>query len=202
VSRLGLYGGSFDPIHRGHVEPVLEAARQLELDRVIYLPTAHPPHKPGERFAPPARRLAMVELAIAEHPLLAVSDYELGDEPSYTIDTLEHFARAEPDATLYLLIGSDSLAAIAAWRRWRDLFAAARVAVLDRPGWPRDRVLARLPPEVAVRVANAEIAWIDHRPIDVSATEIRRRLRAGEPVPDDWVPAAVLEYAVRHRLYS
>jgi nicotinate-nucleotide adenylyltransferase len=199
---LGLYGGTFDPIHRGHVDPVLAAVSQLDLDRVLYLPTAQPPHKPGERFAPAGRRLAMVELAIAEHPRLEASDVELGAGPSYTIDTLEHFARAEPAAALYLLVGSDSLAAIGGWRRWRDLFDRARVAVLDRPGWPRERVLDSVSPEVAARIDEAGVTWIGNRPLDISATEIRRRLRRGEPVPDDWVPAPVLEYAARHRLYS
>jgi nicotinate-nucleotide adenylyltransferase len=202
MRRLGLYGGSFDPIHRGHLDPVLDAVRQLDLDSVIYLPTAHPPHKPDERFAPAARRLAMVELAIAGHRRLEVSDFEIAAGPSYTIDTVEHFARVEPDAALHLLIGSDSLAAIAGWHRWADLLDAARVAVLARPGWPRQRVLEALAPEVAERVAATRVQWIDNRPLDISATEIRRRLRAGENVPDDWVPAAVLEYATRHGLYS
>lgn len=199
--RLGLYGGSFDPIHFGHVRPVLEAVEQLELDRVIYLPTTQPPHKPATDFAPALRRFAMAELAVVDHDRLQVSDFELASGPSYTIDTLEHFAHQQPDADLYLLIGSDSLAEIESWRRWRDLFEVARIAVLRRPGWSRERVLAGA--SAATReLIIAAVTWVDNEPLEISATEMRRRLRAGDRVPSDWAPAAVVQYARKYSLYS
>lgn len=199
--RLGLYGGSFDPIHCGHVTPVLEAVEQLELERVVYLPTAQPPHKPATDFAPVARRFAMVELAVIDHDRLQVSDFELASGPSYTIDTLEHFADQQPDAELYLLIGSDSLAQIESWCRWRQLFEVARIAVLRRPGWTREQVLAGVSASARVLIT-AAVTWVDNEPLEISATEIRRRLRAGGPVPSDWAPAAVLQYARKYSLYS
>ena len=108
--RLGLYGGSFDPIHHGHVRPVLKAVERLQLDRVLYLPTAQPPHKMDAAFAPALHRFAMAELALLDHNRLQVSDFELVGRPSFTVETLEHFNTRFPDAWLHLLIGSDSLA--------------------------------------------------------------------------------------------
>jgi len=134
--KVGLFGGSFDPIHCGHLEPVKEARRLLGLERVIYLPTAIPPHKPGRLLAPPLARYAMVEMAILAEEGLYASPYELTlDRPAYTAETLEHFQRELPAAELHLLIGSDSFFELPHWVRWRDIAAAARLVVLARPGW-------------------------------------------------------------------
>jgi nicotinate (nicotinamide) nucleotide adenylyltransferase len=134
--KIGLFGGSFDPIHCGHVEPVKEARRLLGLERVIYLPTAIPPHKPGRVLAPPLARYAMVEMAILSEEGLYASPYELTlDRPAYTAETLEHFQRELPAAELHLLIGGDSFFELPRWVRWRDIAAAARLVVLARPGW-------------------------------------------------------------------
>jgi nicotinate (nicotinamide) nucleotide adenylyltransferase len=134
--KIGLFGGSFDPIHCGHLEPVKEARRLLGLERVIYLPTAIPPHKPGRHLAPPLARYAMVELAILAEEGLYASPYELTlDRPAYTAETLEHFQRDLPAAELHLLIGSDSFFELPRWVRWRDIAAAALLVVLARPGW-------------------------------------------------------------------
>ena len=100
--KIGLFGGSFDPIHRGHVEPVREARRRLGLERVIYLPTATPPHKPRRALAPALARFAMVELALLGEEGLYVSAHELTPErPAYTVETLEHFRRQMPEAELH-----------------------------------------------------------------------------------------------------
>jgi nicotinate (nicotinamide) nucleotide adenylyltransferase len=134
--KIGLFGGSFDPIHRGHIEPVKEARRLLGLEWVIYLPTAVPPHKPGRRLAPPLARYAMVELALLHEPALEVCAYELTlDRPAYTAETLEHFQRQLPAAELHLLIGGDSFFELPHWVRWRDVVGTARLVVLSRPGW-------------------------------------------------------------------
>src|ERR1700674_2750091 len=134
--KVGLFGGSFDPIHCGHLEPVKEARRLLGLEGVIYLPTAIPPHKPGRLLAPPLARYAMVEMAILAEEGLYASPYELTlDRPAYTAETLEHFQRELPAAELHLLIGSDSFFELPHWVRWRDIAAAARLVVLARPGW-------------------------------------------------------------------
>ncbi len=146
--KLGLFGGSFDPIHLGHITPVRAARRELGLDRVIYLPTARPPHKPDRILAPAHARYAMVELALLDEEGLYASAHELTlERPAFTIETLEHFRREMPDAELFLLIGGDSLADLHHWVRWREIPAAARLVVLARPGWDLDAV--PLDPEVA-----------------------------------------------------
>ena len=137
--RLGLFGGSFDPIHAGHVLPVREARQALGLDKILYLPTAHPPHKPRRLMAPPHARYAMVELALLGEEGLFASPYELTlDRPAYTVETLEHFRQQEPAADLHLLIGSDSFADLNHWVRWREIPGLARLVVLARPGWSLD----------------------------------------------------------------
>src|SRR5262245_9737320 len=96
--KLGLFGGSFDPIHHGHVRPVLEAVEQIGLDRVVYLPTGRPPHKPNRRLAPALARYAMAEIALLPHSRLEVSGHELSEAaPHYTVDTLLHFRAQHPD---------------------------------------------------------------------------------------------------------
>jgi len=200
--RLGLYGGSFDPIHNGHLEPVVHAVEQLGLDRVLYLPTANPPHKPDRVFAPALQRFAMVELALLDDERLQVSDFELTVGPSFTIDTIEHFRGRMPEAELHLLIGADSLAEIESWRRPGDILAAAHVAVLQRPDWDREAVLGKLSPGTRERLTGDRLTWIDNPPLAISASEIRRRLGAGEDVPVHWAPPSVLKYAVKYSLYS
>ncbi len=166
--KLGLFGGSFDPIHCGHVEPVKEACRRLGLERVIYLPTAVPPHKPVRRLAPPLARYAMVELALLHEEALHVSPYELTlDRPAFTAETLEHFRRELPAAELHLLIGGDSFFELPHWVRWRDVVAAARLVVLSRPGWD----LAALAPDAP----NAQDAQ------DAQQGREARRAREGAP---------------------
>ncbi len=201
MTRLGVYGGSFDPIHRGHIDPVLAAVDQLDLDRVLYLPTAQPPHKPGVRFAPVGRRFAMVEIALLDHSRLEVSDLEMSERPTYTVETLERLRQEDPDAELYLLVGSDSLAEIEGWRRWRALFDLAQIAVLRRPGWSEEAVEAAASSPLHEAIRRGAV-WIDNEPFDVSATMIRERLRAGKVVPPNDVPASVVQYAVKYGLYS
>ena len=199
---LGLLGGSFDPVHRGHVELALAVHAALGLERVVFLPTAVPPHKPGRTFAPPLSRYAMVELALLDHPELVVSDLELTvGRPAYTIDTLEHLAAERPGRDLVLLLGSDSLAALDTWRRWPELLERARLAVVERPGAARAKVVADLAPELAERLAAARIDWIEHRPHPASASEIRRRLAAGEAIPKGWLEPRVLTFVRKYGLY-
>jgi len=198
--KIGLFGGSFDPIHRGHIEPVREARRALGLDRVIYLPTARPPHKPGRALAPAHARYAMVELALLFEEGLCASAYELTlDRPAYTIETLEHFRGELPDAELFLLIGSDSLADLHNWKRWREIPQAARLAVLTRPGWDPDTV--PLAPEVAELARTDRVLLLRQAPVDVSSTRLRELLAAGLPLPEGAIPDLVVRYLQKYALY-
>jgi len=201
--KIGLFGGSFDPIHRGHIEPVREARRLLGLERVIYLPTATPPHKPRRALAPAHRRYAMVELALLDEEGLYVSAHELTpDRPAYTVETLEHFRREMPDSELHLLIGGDSFADFHHWVRWPEIAAAARLVVLARPGWDLDAV--PLDPGVAALVRTDRVLVLRQPAVDVSSTRLREQLAAGLPVSAGAagaVPDLVLRYVQKYGLY-
>ena len=198
--KIGLFGGSFDPIHRGHIDPVREARRWLGLDRVVYLPTAKPPHKPGRSLAPAYARYAMVELALLFEEGLDVSAHELTlDRPAFTIETLQHFRREMPDAELFLLIGGDSLADLHHWVRWREIPQAARLVVLARPGWEPDAV--PLDPEVAELARTERVLLLRQPRVDVSSTRLRELLAAGLPLPPGAIPDLVIRYLQKYALY-
>lgn len=196
---IGLYGGSFDPIHQGHIEPVLEARRIAALDRVVYLPTARPPHKEDRRLISPQARFTMVEMALLDYPGLEVSDFEMGDKaPAYTVETLEHFQSAEHQ--LHLIIGADSFMQLDRWVRWRDILRLARLVVLTRPDWTPDR--SALAPELAALIDRNDVVFVANRPIAASSTEIRHRLSHGRSLPVGWLTPAVLKYIEKYGFYG
>ena len=185
---IGLFGGSFDPVHHGHLIVARVAAESLGLDELRFLPAREQPFKRGRHGAPAAERAIMLELAIAGSPGFAVERAELDRPgPSYTVETLEVLGAREPGVTFTVLVGADAAADLGAWHRAADLPRLARIVVLGRPGTPMPAS-----PQIAGSVEVPEV--------DISATEIRRRVRAGLPVKY-WVPDAVAEYMVRHRLY-
>lgn len=201
--KLGLFGGSFDPIHTGHIRPVQEARQQLGLDRVVFLPTAVPPHKPGRQFAPPHARFAMVELALLREEGLVVSPLELTPEqPCYTIETLRHFRQLDPDTELFLLVGGDGFAELDTWREWEEIARLADLAVLTRPDWHLADIRDRLPPEVAELATSGRVHFVSNEAVKVSATEIRKQLAAGGELPVGAVPDLVLEYIQKYSLYQ
>ena len=200
--KIGLFGGSFDPIHSGHLQPVQAARRLLGLERVIFLPTADPPHKPGRQIAPAFARYAMVELALLGEAGLYASALELTPgRPAYTIDSVEAFQRAEPGAAIHLLIGSDSFAELPTWRRWRELIVAARLVVLVRPGWALAAIRDELAPELVRLADGGGVDFVAERPVGLSSTELRRRLGRGEEPPPDALPPLVLDYIRKYALY-
>ena len=195
--KLGLFGGSFDPIHNGHIHPVLEAVEELGLERVVYLPTGRPPHKPDRKLAPALARYAMTELAVLHHQHLWVSARELSETgPTYTIDTLLHFRAEHPDDELHLLIGSDSFHELRSWHRWEEILATAKIAVLSRPGATDDSRR-----EGAGSPSGPRVRFLHNRPLEVSSTEVRRQLARGERPAAGWVPDAVVDFALKYRLY-
>ena len=198
--KIGLFGGSFDPIHRGHIDPVRAARRELGLERVIYLPTAKPPHKPGRSVAPPLARYVMVELALLGEEGLEASPHELTlERPAYTIETLEHCRREWPAAELFLLVGGDSFADLPHWVRWREIPEVARLVVLARPGW--DLAAVPLDPEVAALARTDRVLLLRQPPVDASSTRLRELLAAGLPLPAGVVPDLVVRYVYKYNLY-
>lgn len=199
--KIGVFGGSFDPFHFGHLWPVREAKRRLGLDRVLYLPTASPPHKPGQQTAPAWSRFAMVELALLEEEGMRVSPLELTPgRPAYTVDSLARLGKEHPGDELWLILGGDNFAQLPTWKSWRRLARLARLAVLVRPrqaaapdeGWPS---------EVRQLAAGDRVELVANRPVRISSTELRRLLAAGGEPPPRTVPRRVLQYIRKYRLY-
>lgn len=201
--KVGVFGGSFDPIHRGHVEPVAAARRALGLDRVLFVPTARPPHKPERRLAPALARYAMAELALLDFPELEVSPIELRDErPAYTIETLERLRVERPGDEIWLLVGADSFHELHTWRRFRDLLAGFPVGVLARPGvGTMAPPASALAPELAAALDGARVEWVGNPPLPISASEIRSLLARGEEPPAGWLDPRVLKFLFKYRLY-
>jgi len=202
VARLGVLGGTFDPIHVGHVAVAQAARRELGLDRVLVIPASTPPHKVGLVMAPAADRLAMVELAVADEVGLEASRIEIDRPgPSWTVDTLTSLvdeARASGrDVALTLVLSADAFAGLPDWHDTERILGLARIAVAPRPGHAPPS-LDSLPAHLRALAAGSAI--LDGPNVDVSATDIRRRVAAGLPI-DGLVAPAVARYIEVHHLY-
>jgi nicotinate-nucleotide adenylyltransferase len=197
--RVGVLGGTFDPIHIGHLVAAEEVRAQLRLDRVVFVPAGLPPHKLTEHLLPVEHRLAMVKLAIASNPYFTVSRVDIDRfGPCYTVDTIE-LLRDEwgGEVELYFIMGSDSLADILTWHRTERLIRLCRLAVMERPGYRVDvEELERLLPGITSR-----IHFINSPQLDISSTDIQRRVRQGLPIKYQ-VPQAVEDYIYEHELYD
>jgi len=195
MSRIGLFGGTFDPPHLGHLALAEQARDRLRLDEVRFIPAGQPPHKPRVRVSPAARRVAMTRLAVRGNPVFTVSTIEVRrGGPSFTVETLRRVARSAPRARLYLLMGADSLDDFAAWREPHAILDLATLVVAGRPVGGRRRARARL------RVPRARIVRLDNPELALSSSGVRAHVRAGRSVRY-LVPDAVAAYIERHRLY-
>jgi len=196
--RLGVLGGTFDPPHYGHLVLAENARAQLDLERVLFVPAGNPPHKPNSALTPASHRVAMVGLAIGDEPAFVLSPIDLGRPgPHYTVDMLAIVQREAPRAELYFLIGGDSLAELASWRNPGGIVGQAYLAVMRRPGWQADLpALKEAIPEIEER-----LAWLDVPRLEISGTDLRRRVGEGLPLRY-LVPPAVEEYVRRQRLYE
>jgi nicotinate-nucleotide adenylyltransferase len=190
--RVGLFGGSFDPVHNAHVALAKTALDQLALDELRWIPVGKPWQK-SRRLAPAADREAMVRLAIDGEPRFVLDPIELRRQgPTFTLDTVRELVAAEPGNVWFLILGQDQYASLHTWRDWHELLSLVCLAIANRPG--------------AAIAVNSEIAKVEHREValpmmDVSSTEVRRRVAAGESIAD-LVPEAVERYIGRRRLYS
>jgi len=190
--RLGVFGGSFDPIHLGHLLVVGDIRRQLRLDRVLFVPTWHPPHKQGP-MTPYRHRLAMTKLAIAGEPGFELCRIEeLRSGPSYTVDTLARLKALYSCAAFYLVVGSDQYQGISGWRQPQLLARLARVVVMSRPGTARPALFPSHDPR--------RVLFRGVIPVAISAAAVRARLAKGRSVRY-MLPVRVNEYVTRHHLY-
>jgi len=202
AQRVGLFGGSFNPIHNGHLIVARAVAERMTLDHVILLPSARPPHKGDRKLLDGEHRAALVKLAIDGEPLFEFSDFDLTrDGPSYTIDTVMHFCQVlGSQAELHWIIGADSLSELTTWHRVRDLVEACRIVTAARPGWdaidwtPLRAMLSD------AQVAALQAGVLPTPRIDISSTDIRRRVREGRSIRY-LVPEPVWSYIDRYALY-
>ena len=213
---VGILGGTFDPVHLGHLAAADAACTALGLAEVLFIPSHHPPHRRVEPLASGYHRFAMLALALADRPRFLVSDAELlASAWSYTSVTLRRLHEAAFDALqLFFITGADAFAEIATWNDYPAILDLANFAVVSRPGHPaaglpeqlpmlRDRMAMRQgegADHAAGKAGGTRIWLVQAVTPDVSSTEVRRRARAGEPL-DGLVPIAVERYIERHHLY-
>ncbi len=202
MDRILLFGGSFNPIHHGHLIVCRAVAERLRCARTFLIPSARPPHKPERVLPPAADRVAMCRLATQDDPAFEVSDWETRQSgPNYTLHTVEHFARElGSGAALHWLIGMDSLHELAAWYRAAELVEACTIVTAARPGFdpPARSTLAACfaPPQVDKLLAHI----VDSPRIDIASTDIRSRVSAGLSIRY-LVPEAVRQYIAERGLY-
>ncbi len=218
--RLGLLGGSFNPVHNGHLAIARQTREVLGLDQILFIPSSHPPHKPNESLAPPEDRYEMVRLAVDSDPSLAISDVEIRRPgKSYSIDTVRLLRQTYGEqAQLYFLIGLDAFLDFPSWRDPRTLLELCRFVVLSRPGL-LFRSLSTVPllPPIPVpslmdldaeRISRIEaplgtqgLICLKLPPSPISASDIRSRIRQGLPVAN-LLPPSVESYILHHHLYQ
>jgi nicotinate-nucleotide adenylyltransferase len=199
VPRLGILGGTFDPVHLGHLILAEETRVALRLDSVIFIPAAQPWRKAGRAISSAVDRLAMVELAISANPFFAVSQIEiLRAGPTFTADTLDELHEAQPDADLWFILGSDALLDLPNWKDPGRILARARLAVAIRDAVPAQETarLEQLLPGLAGRVDMVPMPQVC-----ISSSELRRRLSLGKTARY-WLSDSVQRYASDHRLYA
>jgi nicotinate-nucleotide adenylyltransferase len=189
--RIGIFGGTFDPIHNAHLDIARAAMSAAQLDRVIFVVSARPPHKDGQVFADAEDRFAMVRVALTAQPGMEASRIELDRTgPSYMVDTLRHFEREYPGSPVFLILGYDSLLDLPKWRDPQGILRRADILVA-----PRADMSTRPIPELE---GHYEI--IPFKRTGLSSTEIRERITSGQPV-DEWMPAPVVNMIERRGLY-
>ena len=199
MPRIGLFGGTFDPIHNGHLHIARSFADELDLESVILLPAGDPYHKTTPRTAA-HHRLAMAEIAAQADSRLAVSDCDIVRQgATYTHDTVQIFRQHFPAAELWLLIGMDSLLQLHTWHRWQNLVRQCRIAAAPRPGSSLAQAPAPLQNWLAEALPQGRLHILQAEPLPISSSQIRQQLAAEHTSPD--LPPAVLGYIRQHQLY-
>ncbi len=219
--KIGLFGGTFDPIHLGHLSAAQEIEHILDLDKIYFIPSGNPPHKENANITPAQDRLEMIKLAIEENPDFEVSEFELNSKsPSYTIKTLEHFSTIEPDVEFYFIVGHELFNNIESWKDYKKLFELSNFAVITRPGYSdMDSSKVPLALEDDFRyynvienvisytntkdstLKNKNIVFIEIKGIEISSTEIRSFVKSKQSIKH-LVPRSVEEYISAQKLYT
>lgn len=215
MKKIGIFGGTFNPIHLGHLRSAEEIREMFQLSQVIFVPSSDPPHKRKRGILPGAVRARMIHLAISEYPLFTLSDLELKRPgKSYSIETLAVFRRMwGEESSLYFIVGLDAFLEIASWRKYSALFEICHFIIMTRPGFGKIFSLEHLPIElvkafcydsrknVYTHFSGYSLFPREITALDISSTQIRNLLRKGRSVKF-LVPAAVEEFIRKNRLYS
>ena len=215
--KIGLMGGSFDPVHAGHLRAAEEISERLELDEVVFIPTLVSPHKSSETMATPSHRLNMLNLSVKRNPRFKVSDMELRREPpSYTIDTLRALKQSSPENGYYFIMGCELFAEIDTWKDFTELFSYSSFVVLRRPGYEIADSASPVPlalendfrysygdrgMDVFAHKSSNELFFVDIAGIRVSSTEVRELARRGSSLRY-LVPHEVEGYIAGNGLYQ
>jgi nicotinate-nucleotide adenylyltransferase len=199
--KVGVLGGTFDPIHNGHTAAARAAQDALALDAILLIPSHIPPHRHDPLGASSEQRFEMAKLAAQDFRAWSASRIEIDRKgPSYTFDTLSELA--EPGTQLFFIIGADAFAEIASWSRYPAVLDLANFVVVSRPGITLDSVRERVPSAFRERpAASTRVISVEAHTPDISSTDIRRRVRAGHSL-NGLVPDSVARYIAAHRLYS
>ena len=195
MNRIGVMGGTFDPIHHGHLVAASEVADRFHLDEVIFVPTGQPWQKEGKTISAAEDRYLMTVIATAANPRFSVSRVDIDrDGPTYTIDTLRDLREQYPDEALYFITGADALSSIMSWHDWEEMFQLAEFVGVTRPGYELREDM--LPADIQARVHLVEIPAMA-----ISSTDCRTRAAEGRPV---WylVPDGVVQYISKNSLYG
>lgn len=197
-TKVGVMGGTFDPIHYGHLVAAEEVCHQLGLARVVFVPAGQPPHKQGQEITPALHRLAMVELAIASNPRFTVSRVDIDRPgPSYTVDTLRLLHEEwGSQVDIHFIMGLDSLADLLSWHQPERLIQLCRLTVVDRPRYEVDMEAL----EAALPGIKDRVEFLHIPGMNISSTDLQRRVREGWPIKYQ-VPPAVEAYIYEHGLY-
>ncbi|MBP2212196.1 nicotinate-nucleotide adenylyltransferase [Rhodococcus ruber] len=196
--RVGVMGGTFDPIHHGHLVAASEVADRYDLDEVVFVPTGHPWQKSGHDVSTAEDRYLMTVIATASNPQFSVSRVDIEREKAtYTVDTLRDLRALMPDAQLYFITGADAMASILSWQDWAELFELARFVGVSRPGY--DLHVEHLAEHLA-KLPSDTVGLVEIPALAISSTDCRTRVREHRPI---WylVPDGVVQYISKRNLY-
>ena len=198
MARIGLFGGSFNPIHSGHINLAVSVMEKLMLDKVIFIPSGLAPHKSSSEYADSADRLEMCRLATEEYESFEVSDYEINKSgKSYSVYTVEHFRKIFPDDELFLMVGSDMLLTFDTWFRYEDILKNAVLAAVSRNGNDFDELY-----KMTERLSDlGRIVVINNDAITISSSKIRKMIKNNEDI-SCYLNRKVVKYIILKNLYS
>lgn len=198
--KKGILGGTFDPIHNGHLNIAYEAIERLKLDKMLFIPTGNPPHKTDKVVTDAIIRYKMVEKAIKDEPIFEIDNYEIHRRGlSFTYKTLEYLKEKEPDTQWYFISGADCLVEMENWKNINRILELCNFVVFNRPGYSKEQLEKQR--EKIEKQYNRDIILLDLPLMDISASYIRKRVRQGNSI-SYLVPASVSEDIARLRLYD